>query len=183
MANNINKWSSPGGHWVSSWVWMQQLVTVFCWLPGCSWALHMETCHHFCDGLGTWGASVPPELELSKQESRFLTLVIRTKKHHTAVYGGPLLCTSQLRMLRMPVTVMLPAWYGQGLTLFSLAQSSASAVHCSGSAVTGMWHHCISIFWRSWDVRRWQCVSWLPPIQRFDSGASSSDVCGAFPAL
>lgn len=59
MASNTKKWPSPGAHRVSSWVWIQQLVIVFCWLPGCSWALHMETCHHFCHGLGTSGASLP----------------------------------------------------------------------------------------------------------------------------
>lgn len=59
MASNTNKWPSPGGCWVSSWVWIQQLVTIFCWLPGCPWALHVETCHYFCHVLGTSGASVP----------------------------------------------------------------------------------------------------------------------------
>lgn len=79
-------------------VWIQQLVTVFCWLPGCHWALHMETCHHFCHG--HQGLLCQSELALNKQGIKLLAFMVRTQEHHAVAEGGPFVCTSQLRMLK-----------------------------------------------------------------------------------
>jgi len=89
---------------------------------------------------------------------------------------GPLLCTSQLRMLGVPVAVMLPACYR--LALLFLGQSSTRAVHCSGSTVpaTGA-----VVPWDSHFLKELSChlrmavhsmKTLQPHVHRFDGDAS-----------
>lgn len=156
MASNTNKWPSPGGCWVSSWVWIQQLVTIFCWLPGCPWALHMETCHYFCHVLGTSGASVPVRAWTKQTKGancspRSTMLFLMGDPFFAPPGWGCLGC--QWQWCFQPDTGR--GWH---CSLLLRAESGLSPA----LAALWLWHHWISIFWRSWDVQGWQRIPWIP---------------------
>lgn len=133
---------------------------------------------------GHQGLLCRSELGLNEQGSKLLTFVIGTQEHRAVSYGGPFLRTSRLRMLRVPVAVMLPAWYGQGLALLSLAQSRIKAVHCPGSTMTVTpldWHFLKEL--RRPRVAVHSLNTLQPHIHRFDSRAAPPTSVAASPAL
>lgn len=184
MASNTKKWPSLGGT-LSEQLGLNTTASDSLLLPSCPWALRMETCHHFCHGLGKSGVSVPVRAWTKQTREQ-------TARSRDQYPGAPCCCLQWEPFFALPGWGCLRCqwqWWSQPGTgrgwQCSLLLGAAPGLCTSALPAPGLGHHGSAFFEGGETSESGSAFPEYPAVSHPQvwQQCLSTDVCGASPAL